>query len=996
MRVIEQARLWFREGTSDKVYDVDLVEVAANQHVVNFRYGRRGSPLRDGTKTATPLPLAKAKAIFDKLVAEKVAGGYQHLVTPGGATATAPGATPAPADTRAAHAALIARLRQGARGDTPLGAAVWRAGDLDLADAEPALLELLDAPPPHKGMEAARWQHTVLSALVRCATTASLTRLEKLAADPRAAPHVRDVARLAIARVAPARGAALAHPLLPTQLAGPLARGDLGALARAGEELLAERPDLARGAAVGLYLIDDPLTRPAVLAIARVARLSNSEAAVVRALFRLAELRRDGELYALLARRIDAYTGSVRPFSPRTRGYFRRRVARMLRRLARAGSPDYVQLASAILLSYTDDDGEAPRHSHLSGDWYDRFARYHALCDVIYGRSPRYGRAHHVRAAWRCVGSYRPGGPAPAAREERSPELWDAAPEALWRLLRAARATPVTEMAIKALRANRPYVDALPDEALAEVLAAGRPLAQQFAFEMVRDRPMSTALARGGLASGLGEAHAWVLHWINNHVAQAIGDPDLVALLVTGRTSVIRDAALALLRGRALADDVARSACARSLAILLGLGATEADNDRAAAAASILLLVFAAPLAELGVSVLRDLIHHPLPALGELAGEVMLRHTHREALPAELIEALLASPHASLRTLGGRLLAQLPPELAKDDPEALVLFALSANAELREATRTLLAEVARRYPDVGRVIADRLIDALLARQPEGAPAHVVALLRAELASCLPAKPAATILKLIGALSPHAREAGGLLLGQLSPDDLGLDAIARLAHHEILAVRHGAWALARGSLDRYRLSPVALSRLVDSPWEDTRAFAIAFIRDEVKQVSADAIIAICDSIRPEVQELGKQLLHDQFQTADAGRYLVRLSEHPSINLQLLVSGMLAHHVEGDLARIAVLAPYLVTVLSQVNRGKVAKERVIALLRREAARSAEAAQQIAPILERQSATIAISQKHPLIATMVEVHDAFPEIALPITVTPAAPHDDAKGGR
>ena len=108
MRVIEQARLWFREGTSDKVYDVDLVEVAANQHVVNFRYGRRGSPLRDGTKTATPLPLAKAKAIFDKLVAEKVAGGYQHLVTPGGATATAPGATPAPTDTRAAHAALIA------------------------------------------------------------------------------------------------------------------------------------------------------------------------------------------------------------------------------------------------------------------------------------------------------------------------------------------------------------------------------------------------------------------------------------------------------------------------------------------------------------------------------------------------------------------------------------------------------------------------------------------------------------------------------------------------------------------------------------------------------------------------------------------------------------------------------------------------------------------------------------------------------------------------
>ena len=41
MRVIEQARLWFREGTSDKVYEVDLVELVAGQYVVNFRFGRR-------------------------------------------------------------------------------------------------------------------------------------------------------------------------------------------------------------------------------------------------------------------------------------------------------------------------------------------------------------------------------------------------------------------------------------------------------------------------------------------------------------------------------------------------------------------------------------------------------------------------------------------------------------------------------------------------------------------------------------------------------------------------------------------------------------------------------------------------------------------------------------------------------------------------------------------------------------------------------------------
>src|SRR5678816_766904 len=95
-------------------------------------------------------------------------------------------------------------------------------------------------------------------------------------------------------------------------------------------------------------------------------------AAIVRALFRLAELRRDGVLYALCARRIDAHASPSRPFSPRTRAYFRRRVAR-------AGSPDYVAMATDLLLAYSDDDAQATVHSHQSGAWYDRWARYHAL-----------------------------------------------------------------------------------------------------------------------------------------------------------------------------------------------------------------------------------------------------------------------------------------------------------------------------------------------------------------------------------------------------------------------------------------------------------------------------------------------------------------------------------------------------------------------------------------------------------------------------------------
>jgi hypothetical protein len=644
-------------------------------------------------------------------------------------------------------------------------------------------------------------------------------------------------------------------------------------------------------------------------------------------------------------------------------------------------------MASELLLSYTDDDAELPRRATQVRAMFDSWARHHALNDVIYGHSPRYRRAHHGRSAWKVVGEYRVGGAAPAQREERFPALWDAAPAALWRLISAGRATPVVEFAVKALRPNHAYTGELADATVAAVLATGHRVAQPFAFELARPRAVSITLARGALASDVADAHAWVVRWVETHADDAANQPELVALLVTGKTPAIRDAAVALLRARSLPAGIAGSIATRAIATLFGLGA--ADAERAAGAAGVLLNVLAEPLRDLDAAVLRDLIAHPLAALGELAGELMLRHAHRDQLPAELVQALLSSPHATVRALGGRMLALTPVEVAKDDVDALVLFATSPNAELRAATRTLIGEVATRYPAIGTQLADRLVDALLAPQPEGAPSHVVSLLRHELAGCLPVKPAPVVMRLIGALSPHAREAGGLLLAHLAVDDVGLDDIARLAHHEIAAIRQGAWALARAALPRYRLAPLAIARLVDSPWDDTRAFAIALVRDELGAVSADAIIAICDSIRPEVQALGKQLLQERFTAGDAGRYVVRLAEHPSTNLQLLVSGLLEHHVAGDLDRLRAVAPYLIVVLSQVNRGRVAKARVIALLRREAARSADAAALIAPILDRQSATSAVTQKHPLIATMVDLRTAYPDVALPLVVTPPLSH-------
>ena len=75
---MEHITLFFRQGSSDKTYQASI-EATDGGYVVQFSYGRRGSALATGSKTQSPVSYDEAKAIYDKLVGEKIRKGY----TPG-------------------------------------------------------------------------------------------------------------------------------------------------------------------------------------------------------------------------------------------------------------------------------------------------------------------------------------------------------------------------------------------------------------------------------------------------------------------------------------------------------------------------------------------------------------------------------------------------------------------------------------------------------------------------------------------------------------------------------------------------------------------------------------------------------------------------------------------------------------------------------------------------------------------------------------------------
>ena len=75
--VADSAVLFYKEGSSDKVYQVQLHPDPKNiGWMVSFQYGRRGSTLTSGVKVSKPCDFEVALKIFRKAITDKKAKGY--------------------------------------------------------------------------------------------------------------------------------------------------------------------------------------------------------------------------------------------------------------------------------------------------------------------------------------------------------------------------------------------------------------------------------------------------------------------------------------------------------------------------------------------------------------------------------------------------------------------------------------------------------------------------------------------------------------------------------------------------------------------------------------------------------------------------------------------------------------------------------------------------------------------------------------------------------
>lgn len=173
-------------------------------------------------------------------------------------------------------------------------------------------------------------------------------------------------------------------------------------------------------------------------------------------------------------------------------------------------------------------------------------------------------------------------------------------------------------------------------------------------------------------------------------------------------------------------------------------------------------------------------------------------------------------------------------------------------------------------------------------------------------------------------------------------------------------------------------------MLDNRWDDTRCQAIALFQQLPSAFwTAERVVAICDNVYDDVQVLGRELVLRGFEQGAGDSYLLQLSQHPATQVQLFVSSFLQHYAAGKPETILKLQAYFKTVLSQVNRGRIIKDRVIAFLFNESGQHETVGKMVAELFSDQSLSSVVADKARYIKTLFELHQRYGIQQTPVKV-------------
>jgi predicted DNA-binding WGR domain protein len=1006
LKLIKQKILYFSEGKSDKVYEVDLCE---NQElfVVNFRYGRRGAQLREGTKTVFPVSHDEAVKIFNKLVESKEKKGYSENENETPKVTSTPQNTPL----NSVREGTILKYLQQTLDNTytrnwKVSRIILRAGNLKLVSATDLIAQFLSSTDVFE-------QHNAIIALASFENTAYTKQILEVFNQQK----FNTISGRAACAFILKYGNAEDKKVIQTEASNFINEDVLNHLAV--KFVNAKVKDASLMYYAYIYSFDNPKLRQNLYQLIDNIELKINTFKSIRYIYRASQITNDISFFALISKRIavsnPGYTSDYLhnndewvsaneekqkdnpsiAFSTKTKNYFNNATYKKVYELSQQDTNGYIKYATETLMALNDkEDNAKVEHQYFynydsQSGRYDMetrtFPKYHnflALMYILYGNS---SRLQQQKNKWYYINELE----ANASREEALPNIWDNKPNEVLTILANAKSDIAVDFSLRILKDNSSFLDTIDDVLMTKLVSHYNPKVLDLIIDVLEKKyrisqPEESVLLavlksknEKGVQLGLG--------WLKTYERKYFTNPDfIVELLLTDEVEVISylqklyehtvvyNHSIQIEKLEPLFSEFHPFSSEFLLATNELIGNTEFGK--------LLSETPANKISELSNS---NLVSNKLFALN------LAKHNKVPAfeLFKDSFDDYINSDDPTLRKAGIELIAHFPNDFLLENKEEFVSFCFSEYQEVREAIQPTIERLVKLDSTFKNKLLQQLLMVLTeAETYDGLHQNCYELLIKYFDDGLPSISDEQIMTLILSKYESAQQLGTPIFEKrIQLSSLSMPELVLLAHSDVFSIREKLHDFFKDNMPRvnYELEDALL--IFNTDWQDVIDWSCAYFDEHIesKNWTTELLLYACDHVKPEVQAFGMKMITKHFSEEKGLPLLLKLQEHPTKRMQFFVTNYLEVYAKDNPNIILQLEPYFKTSLFNINSNRDAKTRIYAFLEQESFKNEDVANMTVRLINSILDTKTLTDKSKNIDILLAIAVKYPSIEVPLLI-------------
>lgn len=1011
MKIQQQKKLYFTEGKSDKVYEVDLCTSGSDLYVVNFRYGRRGATLREGTKNIFPVSYDEALNIYNKLVESKEKKGYSE----NGSIVVLVQENTAREDT------ILKYLKRAVSGsysrDWKVSKIIMRAAELNIQEASTYIIHFIDSSDEFE-------QYAAIYALrvLECSTQVEAIyavfntfkfddKRGRIAAMYCLQYASSDILDLLLNHLVNA---------LPLELRNHVKHPRLFYAALKDYYLKDTDINASTLYFVYLYYYNNKNGDETFYNFIKNIPLKVNTFKSFRYIYRASYLLNDYKFFGLVSKKMGVsspgytsgylYSGqnwiSVNTekkkenpsiaFSAKTKKYFNKTSYGLVYRLSKSDINGYLNYAVSMLLALDDKNDRSAynvQYNYIYNSEERRyitekriFPKYHefsALMYVLYGNSSKLNRDN---SKWFYSEDIKLEA---LERSEILPEVWNVNPEKVLQILSQAKSEEAVFFALRIIQENNHFLEGISIDILKCLICHYHPKVLDLVLEVIESKYTSKQAEDDILLALLGSKNTRAVEF------------GIVQLKKYERDYFSRDSFIAHLL------------LTEELEVILYLNHLFADR-----------LVYNTPI---NFSQLKELFEEPsryafgyLVAVNKLIGNTqfgkllsgvsqqeieqlsqsnnvanklfaanLAKHNKTETfiLFKDSIDHYIEAEDAGLRQVGIELLSKFPDYFLLENSKSIRDFCFSEYEEVRVAIQPTIERLVQLDSNFKNSLFNSLVQALIeVENYEGLHANCYALLTNNYKHYLNDISEALIFELILSHYEYAQKLGFPLFRQrINLDSLPVSKLITLGNSDVYEIREmlkGYFELHIPKIN-YELEHALL--IFNSTWQDIIDWACDYFERtiEEKNWTVDMLLYACDHTKKEVQAFGRKMIATHFSEDKGLPLLLKLQEHPTKDMQFFVTNYLETYAKDSPEVILKLETYFRISLFNINTHRATKTRIYAFLEQESIKNKAIAEMTVDLINSVLGTKTIRDRSRNIDLLLNIADVFPEIEIPLLI-------------